>query len=308
MKKIAFIVRGNLRNPDKFRSNITKYFQNGFEVFLKFTRRGGHAVELVQELMEQELDYLVGVGGDGTFSEVVNGYMLASADCRENTVLVAFPRGSGNDFARTAGKVESMEHLYALINRNQNQPLDIVEARFFENGKEKVRYYDNSFDIGLGGLVSKFMNKSGKTWGSNFTYFYNILRSFLFFKRIPVVVTSPEVNFKGNVLLIAVNNGKYFGSGLGIAPNAKLDDGMANMVIARNISIFQFLLFMPALKKAKPIKISELFYHEISSCKIESPIKDCPIEMDGEVIGSVPLQLKVLKHAAKIISVYSNSN
>ncbi len=303
MKKIAFIVRGNLRNPDKFRANITKYFQSEFEVFLKFTRRGGHAVELVQELMGQKLDYLVGVGGDGTFSEVVNGYMLASANDRGNTVLVAFPRGSGNDFSRTAGKVESMEHLYRLISKNQTKPLDIVEAKYFEDGKEMVRYYDNSFDIGLGGLVSKFMNKSGKTWGSNFTYFYNILRSFVFFKRIPVVVTSPEVNFKGNVLLIAVNNGKYFGSGLGIAPNAKLDDGKANMVIARNINILQFLLFMPTLKRAKPINMSELFYHEVSSCKIDSPVKDCPIEMDGEVVGSVPLHLKVLKHVAKTISV-----
>jgi YegS/Rv2252/BmrU family lipid kinase len=303
LKKIAFIVRGNLREPDKFRSNITKYFQSEFEVFLKFTRRSEHATEIVCELMEENLDFLVGVGGDGTFSEVVNGYMRASAENRKNTVLVAFPRGSGNDFSRSAGKIQNMEHLYLVIKRNEVLPLDLVEARFSENNQEKVRYYNNSFDIGLGGLVCKFMNTSGKTWGSNFTYFYNILRSFLLFKRIPVEVTSAEVNFKGRVLLIAVNNGKYFGSGLGIAPDAKLDDGKANMVIARNINILQFLLFMPMLKKAKKINISELFYHEISECKIESSVKDCPIEMDGEVIGSVPLTLKVLKHAAHILKI-----
>lgn len=303
MKKIAFIVRGNLREPDKFRSNITKYFQGEFEVFLKFTRRSEHATEIVSELMEENLDFLVGVGGDGTFSEVVNGYMMASAEKRKNTVLVAFPRGSGNDFSRSAGKIQNMEHLYLVIKRNEVLPLDLVETRFLENNEAKVRYYHNSFDIGLGGLVCKFMNNSGKTWGSSFTYFYNIVRSFLQFKRIPVEVTSEEVNFKGRVLLIAVNNGKYFGSGLGIAPDAELDDGKANMVIARNINILQFLLFMPTLKKAKRINISELFYHEITECKIESPIKDCPIEMDGEVIGRVPITLKVLKHAAHILKI-----
>jgi len=303
VKKIAFIVRGTLREPDKFRSNITKYFQSEFDVFLKFTRRGGHASELVHELMEQGLDYLVGVGGDGTFSEVVNGYMLTTPEKRANTILIAFPRGSGNDFSRTAGKIESMEHLYHVIKRNETIPFDLVEARFIENGVDKIRYYDNSFDIGLGGLVCQFMNKSGKTWGSNFTYFYNILRSFIFFKRIPVEVTSDDFNFTGNVLLIAVNNGIYFGSGLGVAPDARLDDGKANMVIARKVNILQFLFFMPRLKKAKKIQFRELFYHEISECKINSAVKDCPIEMDGEVVGNVPINLKVLKHAATTLKI-----
>jgi YegS/Rv2252/BmrU family lipid kinase len=303
LKRIAFIVRGNLKNPDTFRSNITKYFQSEFEVFLKFTRHNGHAVEIVHELLENGIDYMIGVGGDGTFSEVVNGYMRTSQQKRINTILVAFPRGSGNDFSRTTGRIVSMEHLYNAIKQNKIVPFDLIEANFTENGVEKIRYYNNSFDIGLGGLVCKYMNNSGKTWGSNFTYFYNILRSFLFFKRIPVELTSDTVNFKGKVLLIAVNNGIYFGSGLGIAPKAQLDDGKANLVIARKINILQFLLFMPLLKKAKKIEIKELFYHEVTWCKIDSLIKDCPIEMDGEVVGSVPIHLKVLKHAAKTLKV-----
>lgn len=303
MKKIAFIVRGNLREPDKFRANISKFFQKEFDVFLKFTRHSGHAIQIVEELMEQGLDYLVGVGGDGTFSEVVNGYMLAPESCRERTTLIAFPRGSGNDFSRSAGKVLSMEHLYELIKKGQTTPLDLVEVRYSENDQQKVRYYDNSFDIGLGGLVCEFMNKSGKTWGSTFTYFYNIIRSFLLFKRIPVEVESEELQFKGKVLLIALNNGTYFGSGLGIAPGAKLDDGKVNVVIARNINILQFLLFMPRLRKAKRINISEIFYHEISQCRISSSQKDCPIEMDGEVVGQVPLDIKVIKHAARMLKI-----
>jgi len=303
LKKIAFIVRGNLREPDKFRANITRFFQKEFDVYLRFTRHSGHAIQIVEELMEQGLDYLVGVGGDGTFSEVVNGFMLAPEACRQRTVLIAFPRGTGNDFSRTAGKVQSMEHLYQLIKAGQTKPIDIVEVKYPENGQEKIRYYDNSFDIGLGGLVCQFMNTSGKTWGSSFTYFYNILRSFIFFKRIPVELASEGFNFKGNVLLIALNNGRYFGSGLGIAPDAKLDDGKVNVVIARNINIFQFLFFMPWLKKARRINISEIFYHELSSCTITSKNLNCPIEMDGEVIGKVPLDIKVIHHAAKILNI-----
>lgn len=302
-KKIAFIVRGNLKHPAKFRANISKYFQQEFEVFLKFTRRPGHAIELVEDLVEHKVDYIVGVGGDGTFSEVVNGFMLAPESFRKNTVLAAFPRGSGNDFARTAGQVQSMQHLYDLVKRNLTLPLDIVRVSYPENGTEKVRYYDNSFDIGLGGLVCKFMNNSGKTWGSTTTYFTNILRSFFLFKRIPIELKSPEFNFKGKVLILAINNGKYFGSGLGIAPDAQLDDGKANVIVARRINIAHFLFYIPRLRRAKKINNPELFYNELSECEISSSNPLCPIEMDGEVVGQVPLKIKVLKHAAKILSV-----
>ncbi len=304
MKKIAFIVRGNLRKPNQFRYNISKYFQEEFEVFLKFTRSRGHAIAIVDELLEVDhVDYIVGVGGDGTFSEVINGYMLAPKSIREKVVLVAFPRGRGNDFVRTAGTISDMAHLYDSIKANKTQKLDLVEVRFKEHGKELVKYYNNSFDVGLGGLVSRFVNKSGKRWGSNLTYFVNIVRGFLSYKPIPLKLTSPGFNFEGKALILALNNGKFFGSGLGIAPDAKLDDGKVNLFLAKKINVFEFVKFYPWLKKGKYIQHKELVYGELTECTIESPLDDCPVEMDGEVVGSIPLKLKVLKHAAKVLKV-----
>ena len=304
MKKIAFIVRGNLKKPNEFRYNISKYFQKEFEIFLKFTRDRGHAIDIVDELLEvYHVDYIVGVGGDGTFSEVVNGFMKAPKHVRDKVILAAFPKGRGNDFARTAGVIRDLEHLYESIQANETQSLDLVQVSFKENGEEVVKYYDNSFDVGLGGLVSRFVNKSGKRWGSNLTYFVNIIRGFLAYKAIPLKLTSADFNFEGKALILALNNGKYFGSGLGIAPDAKLNDGKVNLFLAKKINVFQFIKFYPALKKAKYVKHNELVYGELSECTIESPLADCPVEMDGEVIGNVPLKLKVLHNEARIIKV-----
>lgn len=304
LKKIAFIVRGNLKNPNEFRYNISKYFHKEFEVFLKFTRERGHAIEIVDELLESyQVDYLVGVGGDGTFSEVVNGYMMAPKSIREKVVLATFPRGRGNDFSRTAGMVRNMEHLYECIKSNETRPLDLVKVSFKEDGIKRVKYFDNSFDVGLGGLVSRYVNKSGKRWGSNLTYFVNIIKGFLTYKPIPLRLTSENFNFEGEALILALNNGKYFGSGLCIAPDAKLDDGKVNLFLAKKIHVFEFLKFYPSLKKGKYINHKELVYGELSECRIESPISDCPIELDGEVVGQAPLKIKVIEHAARIIKV-----
>lgn len=303
-KKIAFIVRGNLKDPDKFRANISKYFQGEFDVFLKFTRHNGHAIDIVDDLLEKDhVDYIVGVGGDGTFSEVVNGFMKVSEEIRRNVILAAFPRGAGNDFARSTGNIESMEHLYQLIKDGKTQNLDLVQVDYEEDGLLMRRYYDNSFDIGLGGLVCRFVNKSGKTWGSNFTYFYNILRGFLSFKRIPIELEADSFSFSGEVLLISINNGKYFGSGLCVAPEAKIDDGIVDVLIARKINIFQFIMQVSNLRKGNKINLSEVFYHKLSSCTIKSSNPDCPMELDGEVVGKVPLKIEVIKHAATIFKI-----
>lgn len=303
-KKIAFIVRGNLKDPDKFRSNISKCFHEEFDVYLNFTRRNGHAIDIVEELLEKDhVDYVIGVGGDGTFSEVVNGFMKAPPEIRKKVVLAAYPRGAGNDFARTAGKIQSMQHLYDLVKAGKTRKLDLVKVDYTENNKDCTRYYDNSFDIGLGGLVCKFVNKSGKTWGSNFTYFYNILRSFLTFKRIPIQLNADTFQFSGNVLLASINNGKYFGSGLCVAPDACIDDGIANVLIARRVNIFQFIQQVPNLRKGRKINLKEVFYYKLTTCTIESSKPDCPMELDGEVLGNVPLKIEVIKHAATILKV-----
>lgn len=249
------------------------------------------------------MDYIIGVGGDGTFSEVVNGYMQVPEILRKNIVLAAFPRGAGNDFARSTGSIKSMDHLYQLVQKQETTPLDLVQIKYNENGEERIRYYDNSFDIGMGGLVCKYVNVSNKTWGSNFTYFYNIVKAFVSFKRVPVEVDADQFQFKGNVLLISVNNGKYFGSGLCIAPNAKIDDGIADVLIARKINVFQFLMHLPALRKGNEIINDEIFYHKLTQCTIRSSQVNCPMELDGEVVGNTPLALRVIKHAAKILKV-----
>jgi diacylglycerol kinase family enzyme len=135
--------------------------------------------------------------------------MLAPAEFREKVILVAFPRGSGNDFSRTTGKIKSLEHLHRSIKKSEVTRLDIIKASYNDNGKTLTRYYDNSFDIGLGGLVCKYVNRSGKRWGSNFTYFSTIVQAFLKFKRIPVELKSDGFNFKGKVLLLVLNNGNF---------------------------------------------------------------------------------------------------
>lgn len=300
-KKIAFIVRGNLKNLKLFQTNISRYFKPNFEVLVYFTQAKGDAELIIKDLLHRfTIDFIISVGGDGTFNEIVNGLMGVPGLIKQ-PVLAVFPRGAGNDFARSAGIIESMEHLYTAIESSNTQLIDIIQVRYQENGYDQIRYYHNSFDIGLGGLACQLVNKSKKTWGSNFTYIFSTMKSFIRFKRIALEIEANDFYFNDKVLIAVFNNGKYFGSGIGIAPEADLNDGMINLVIARKINILQFIWFLPQLRKCVPLKHREILYHQTDQCTIKSTQTACPMEFDGEVTGNLPIQLKVIREAVKLI-------
>lgn len=303
MKKVAFIVRGTIKKPDVFRSNISRLFNRDFDVILKFTRHQGHAIPIVKELMEAGLDYLVPVGGDGTFSDVINAYMSFPLEIRSKTVIIPFPRGTGNDFTRTLGRVNNMDELYYCITNKTPFWVDAVHTSWInDDGSPGERFYNNSFDVGLGGVVSEMMNKSNKHWGSNLTYIINIVNGFIRFKRPVVEVISDDLSFKREVLLVSFANGKYFGSGLCIAPDASLTDGRVSVTIVGKVSVVTFLKNLNRLKKGLHIKHREVSYHSLSSCTINPISGRIPMEFDGEVTGNLPLKLTVIPNGIQVLS------
>ncbi len=301
MKKIAFIIRGNLKNPGQFRERVSTLFNPEFDATIKFTRTKGHAINIVYDLLQKGVDYIVAVGGDGTLNEVINGCMQATPEQRAAVVLAVYPRGAGNDFTRTTGRFNSLQQLHKAIHQPKIKKIDLIKARFFQNTEALVRYYDNSFDIGIGGVVCQHVNRSNKTFGSTLTYLLNTMWAFLTIRRISVKLTAPGFSFEGRVLELVVNNGRYYGSGLCITPDARIDDGLANVVIARNVNLLQFLWFIPRLKRGQKIEHPEVFYHTLSECLIESANAEVPMEFDGEVLGSLPLTLKVIPGAVKLL-------
>jgi diacylglycerol kinase family enzyme len=96
-------------------------------------------------------------------------------------------------------------------------------------------------------------------------------------------------------------NGKFFASGLGIAPEAKVDDGLLDWVILCKISVWDYLMNLPKLKKVKKINHPQVSYHQGTKCKIngEFPI---PIDMDGEFVGFTPLTCRIVPLALTVLA------
>lgn len=294
-KKISFIIHGKTHRITKLTAKITAVFRDEYSLQFLITESYRHSEHLVQEALSAGTDYLIALGGDGTLNEVVNGLLRVDTD--KQIVMGLLPYGTGNDFARTIGADRELHKLYNAIKANSLLLTDVGQINFtsFE-GKAAQRYFINIADVGMGGMVSEMVNHSSRTWGANLIYFSSILKAFAKYKHQTIRLEAADLSWEGKVLSLCMANGRYFGSGLCIAPEADIADGVAELVLIGDVSIWDYLKNLINLKKGRKIKHPEVSYHKTDFCKIETQVP-CPIDMDGEFVGYTPLQLTWHKQA-----------
>ncbi len=302
MKKIHFVINGRFKHTERTIKEIEETFGDQFLVWVSVTNGNGHAIELSQNAVLSGTDYLIAAGGDGTMSEVINGIMQVERSKRENLIVGLYPFGSGNDFARTLKLSKKLSDLQKLIQNNSTNLIDIGKLQYKNmKGEEAVRYFNNIADIGLGAEVAKRVNEGKKIYGPNFDFFKATVLGFLNYKRKQLKITSESFNWSGRLLILCLANGKYFGSGLGIAPHAKVNDGKLAITLAADVSLMDYLKNLSKIRKGLFIQHPQIFYKEVESCTIEPIGKECLIEADGEMIGKISLKATILHKEIKFL-------
>jgi diacylglycerol kinase (ATP) len=301
LKTIAIIANRKRKKAIRLKKKLIALLPDTYKVYDKLTDRIGHATELALEAVNENADFIISAGGDGTLNEVINGLMQADPELREKVILGLFPQGTGNDFARTAEIPDTVDKLAESILNEKYAKIDIGKAEFTTaNGEKQIRYFDNIVEIGVGAKTVEIVNKSKKRLGGTLTFFLGVLKAFVGYKRQSVRIKAADFQWAGKIVAVCAANGCYFGSGLGIAPGAKLDDGKLSLVIVGNIRIIHFLRYLPSLRKLKYIKHPEVHYLEIDSCEIITE-KNYPVEMDGENIGFSPFTAQIVPSALKFL-------
>lgn len=301
MKKITFNIHGGLKKKDELKNKINQRLSDQFEIQYFQTGASGDGIHLARIAVEGQTDYLISVGGDGMLNEVINGYMNVVNKVNK-PIVGLLPYGTGNDFSKTVGIRKDIEQLAQLIENNCNKPVDIGEIKYrLETGETKTRYFINITDLGIGGHVVKIVNQSSKFLGPNLTYKKAIIQSFFSYKYKKIRLTSDSFQWEGPILSLCMANGRYFGSGMCIAPQADVSDGLIQLVIFGNISLLDYLKNIPKVKKGELLLHPEVYYEQVRSCRIEPLDGDCPVDMDGEFIGYAPIELKVHKGALRFL-------
>ncbi len=304
MKKVTFIINGKIRKMKVLRESIVHCFRSEFQVEIRKSTLENSFQELTTNAINKGVDYLILVGGDGSINEGVNGYFDASKELREKVILGVYPAGSGNDFSKSLGVRDDLEQLLFLVKNDSFKKIDVGLMYFNKvDNKSGKRYFINIADIGIGGYVANKISESKKRLGGKFTYTKALIQAFFTYKKQRVRLTSKDYNWTGKMLSICMANGKYFGSGMCIAPDAKLSDGKMQLVVIGEVSLYDYLKNIPKIKKGHKVIHKEIEYSFAEKCEITAIDNPCPIDMDGEYVGTTPLKIGVLSNQLKMLLV-----
>lgn len=303
MKKISFVINGLLKNINSRTKEIEFLLSKDFNISYHISQKSTDSINLAHKSVNDGADYVIGIGGDGTLNEVINGVMLAEKSKRQNVKVGLLPTGSGNDFAKSMNLDSKVSTLRELIEQESTIPIDIGKIECKDNlGNDYTRYFNNIADVGLGGEVVVKVNKSSKLFSPTFRYLKSSVEAFFTYKKKKIRFTSPHFTWEGAVLILCLANANYFGSGLGIAPHAKVDDGKMAVVIAGEISLYDYLRNLSRIRNKEVINHPGIIYQEVESCTIE-PIEDnLLIETDGELAGNLPLKMSILNKEIEFLS------
>lgn len=208
--------------------------EKGFDLQVRLTERPGHATELARDAVKAGAFAVVAVGGDGTNNEVINGFFdEAGARIASDTAFGVVTSGTGGDFRRTFGWTtnpdEDLERLLCLKKRRVD--LGHLTCRGTD-GREVRRYFINVSSCGLSGDVVDVANRSGKRLGAKLSFLAASVEALLKYRPHTVrfsVDGGPETT--SEITFVALANGRYFGGGMQVAPDAAPDDGLLDGVV-----------------------------------------------------------------------------
>ena len=266
---------------------------HGIECRLSVSEHAGHAVALAREAARSGFGRFIAIGGDGTLHEILNGALAAGVA----PTLALVPVGRGDDWARTAGVPRDIAAAVALIARGRTVAHDIGVAAFDLAGPQGKRHFINVAGAGFDAFV---VAQTRALRLGRLTYLAGLLRGFATFRAPRMRIEAGGTVQAERMFLAFAAVGQYCGGGMHVAPGARTDDGLLDVVTVGEIGRLELLLnvrrlFDGTLPQYHKVRVTR------SGCVRVEADPPAQVEADGELLGETPVTFSVLPGAARVI-------
>lgn len=260
-------------------------FENaGIEIDADISTHKNHPFELAQSKSLNEFDAICVAGGDGTFHEVINGMMSRSDNKRLPIGFI--PAGTGNSLMHDFDCLDPVEAAQRIV-ANQKGKLDVFEI----DANGETIYGFNILGWGIPVAINILAEKMRWVGGQR----YNLASVIEVIKnqtqQVKFIIDGKEMNGEYGFFLVC--NTMYTGNGMKMAPDAKLDDGYLDILIAKKVSRIKLLALFAKVFKGNHINDSAIEYHRAKEFSIITNSND-PLNIDGQNVGFSPVHAKVL--------------
>jgi diacylglycerol kinase (ATP) len=260
------------------------------------------ADELPQHLAaaaEQGITQVFSVGGDGTNHAVINAIMRhQQAHPATKFIYGSIPAGTGQDWARGLAMPLNTRQALDWLKRAQPRACDVGHVVF----DEQERYFLNICSAGISNDVVLRVERGNKKlpW----TFIKSTVESIMGYQPEEVLIeVDGKVWYEGRIYIIAIANGKYFGQGMKAAPDARIDDGLFDVLVVEGISRMALLRVLPNVYQGTHIKHPNI--HLTHAKAIRVVMKNgaaLGMDLDGEPGAGRELNYTMLPGALQILA------
>jgi len=268
----------------------------------QFTELMKPASAIATTALQGGFERVISIGGDGTFSETVNGYFKDNKPVNPEAILAFITQGTGGDFQETLGSGKSFPDALSAISLNRVKRVDVGKITSKDNSNEEIsRYFINIASFGMGGKIADRMNNSVflKKLGGKTAFYLITLYTLVFYKNAPVSLGFNNKVIEAKIRNVAVANARFHGGGMMMAPDALTDDGLLDIVVFDNMSFLEMLFLSKKIYTGGHIGHPKVRTFRAGSIKVDSDIP-IRIEVDGEVFGVLPADFEILPKALKL--------
>ncbi|MBE9181867.1 diacylglycerol kinase family lipid kinase [Oculatella sp. LEGE 06141] len=295
-------------NPMKLPDILAALEAEGIRADLAFTKPDESPALIAQQAISEGYDLVVVGGGDGTVSEVAKGLIDAPIP------LGIIPIGTYNNIAHSLNLPMELASACRVLAHGQTRQIDVGQA----NGD---RYFFEAAGIGLdaalfplgeeikGGRWGRMLQAARLAWGYQPQWLcLHLDRSLSDARQRPFKprrflrrrVVSTRREFCLPALLVVVANGPYYGTGFTVAPEAIIDDGLLTVSVFRGFSKWELVRHFWSISKGQYHYNPKIETYSVAEVRLTSPAR-LPVHVDGHPLGEVPVTLKVMKQALRVV-------
>ena len=292
--KYSLIVNphGGVKSGLKILEMVKPFFEEAdADLNIIETEYAGHARDIASEVPLDGFTGLCAIGGDGTMHEIVNGMMTRKDGMRIPIGLIT--GGTGNSFMHDLDCLDPVEAVQRILT-NRTRKIDLFKAEAAGN------LYFGFNIVGWGMPTDINLLAEKMRWLGEQRYNIASILEVLKFKTRLARIEIDGRNIVADFGFVIGCNTMYTGKGMKMAPLARLDDGLLDLLIVRKAGRIKLLRMFPKIFSGKHIADPIVEYRQVRKFSIY-PEEQSTLNIDGEMLGSTPVKVEILSKEIEVL-------
>ncbi|MEW5784791.1 MAG: diacylglycerol kinase family protein [Bacillota bacterium] len=253
-----------------------------------YTRFQGDGSNIAEQMRAKGIELVVGVGGDGTLLEIINGLDL------KNNIFGIIPAGTGNGFRRSLKIPGNPRKALAGLSKWEPRQVDL--------GIINGYYFLNVVGFGFDAAVAKLATVDNRVMRGYPAYVIAFLAKLANFESFPITITCGSDTIREEKTFMAViSNGRYYGGQLCIAPQARLDDGRLDLCLLQKTGYLQTTTLAVKVFFRQHLNHKSMYIAQYADLFVDTAAS-VPVHIDGEIMGSLPAKIGISPRALSVLA------